>query len=282
MRARILIVEDDDLQGAVLRDALGRRGHAADIAKNGLDAVRKLRQESYDVAVIDYRIPDIDGLAAARLIHDLLGELQRPRLIAVTAAADALNAQASQGGDMAFDAVVSKDLGLSALLEVIDQNLSSAATLRAVLDAAERRYASARAGQIVKGRQPLQDLAKMAPDDPFRWPPHSDGQVHVISINAFKLVTGPRWGRIGLKAMMKAELIIKRMLSFGDVFVRGSDHAFIIWFSSADLEGNQAALAKIVRELRLRFLSDFGDEALPAAYSTPAEVARFLPGLQAS
>ena len=280
MPARILIAEDDDLQGPVLRDALEGRGYTADIARNGLDAVRQLRTGRYDLAVIDYRIPDIDGLAAARLTHDLLGEFARPRLIAVTASADELNAQAKEGGDNAFDAVVSKDVGLPALLAVIDANLASGSELKVAIAAAERRRASVRAGAAPCRKHLLGTQSNTESDDPFKWPPHDDGQVHAISIMALKEAAGSRWNRIGLSTMMKAEAIIKGFLSSGDVMVRSSDHAFIIWFRRTDMNSNQAVLAKVIRGLRLRFLSEFSEDTAAAAYSGASEVAHFLPGLQ--
>jgi CheY-like chemotaxis protein len=265
MPARILIAEDDDLQGPVLRDALEGRGYTADIARNGLDAVRQLRTGRYDLAVIDYRIPDIDGLAAARLTHDLLGEFARPRLIAVTASADELNAQAKEGGDNAFDAVVSKDVGLPALLAVIDANLASGSELKVAIAAAERRRASVRAGAAPCRKHLLGTQSNT---------------VHAISIMALKEAAGSRWNRIGLSTMMKAEAIIKGFLSSGDVMVRSSDHAFIIWFRRTDMNSNQAVLAKVIRGLRLRFLSEFSEDTAAAAYSGASEVAHFLPGLQ--
>ncbi len=126
MPPRILIAEDDDLQGALLRRALEGRGYQAEIVTDGLEAVRRLRTGVYDLALLDYHLPDIDGLAAARLLHDHFAESDRPGLIAVTATAEGLSAKEGEGGT-SFDAVVSKRLGLTALLSVVDANLTNAA-----------------------------------------------------------------------------------------------------------------------------------------------------------
>ena len=145
MPPRILIAEYDDLQGAVLRSALERRGYEAEIVTDGLQAVRRLRTGAYDLALLDYHLPEVDGLAAARLLHDHFAEENRPGLIAVTATAEGLNEKEGLGGT-SFDAVVSKRMGLPALLSVIDANLSSAA----------ERHASA---VIARGRAAVQDAA---------------------------------------------------------------------------------------------------------------------------
>ncbi len=127
MPPRILIAEDDDLQGTVVRSALQSRGYEADIVCDGLEAVRRLRTGRYDLALLDYHLPEVDGLVAARLLHELLSKDDRPRLIAITASAEGLSAKEGAAGGSVFDAVVSKGLGLPALLSAVDANLVSAA-----------------------------------------------------------------------------------------------------------------------------------------------------------
>lgn len=145
MPPRILIAEDDDLQGALLRRALEGRGYEAEIVTDGLQAVRRLRTGAYDLALLDYHLPDVDGLAAARLLHDHFTDAERPGLIAVTATAEGLSEKEGQEGT-SFDAVVSKRLGLTALLSVVDANLTSAA----------ERHASA---VIARGRTAMREAA---------------------------------------------------------------------------------------------------------------------------
>jgi len=122
MRQRVLIADDDQFQCAVLRDMLEHRGYEADFVNDGLDAVRLLRTGRYDLGLLDYRMPEVSGLAAARLVRDFL-QAACPRLIAVTASAEELRARKPAAGRWWFDAVVSKQLGLHALLAVIEENL---------------------------------------------------------------------------------------------------------------------------------------------------------------
>lgn len=37
------------------------------------DAIRRIRESRFDLVLLDYRLAEIDGLATARLIHDLMG-----------------------------------------------------------------------------------------------------------------------------------------------------------------------------------------------------------------
>ncbi len=128
MPSRILVVEDDDLQQAMLTAALASRGYEVEVASDGLTAVHELRAGGYDLALIDYNLPEIDGLASARLLRDLMAEEDRPKLIAVTAAADSLGIR--EASWRVFDAVVPKSLELSALLTIVDTHLRAATAVQ--------------------------------------------------------------------------------------------------------------------------------------------------------
>jgi CheY-like chemotaxis protein len=51
---------------------------------NGVEALAAVRQQTYDVVLMDVQMPEMDGLQAARLIGEEHGT-QRPRIIAMTA-----------------------------------------------------------------------------------------------------------------------------------------------------------------------------------------------------
>lgn len=141
MQPRILIAEDDTLQGAVLLRALERRGYAAEIVTDGLQAVRLLHTGSYDLALLDYNLPEIDGLAAARILRDALPHARRPYMIAITATAEGLEAKEALIGASSFDAIVSKQSGLPVLLDVIDANVAATAARHAGMAVTQRRVA---------------------------------------------------------------------------------------------------------------------------------------------
>jgi CheY-like chemotaxis protein len=150
---RILIAEDDDVQGEVMQQAIASRGYEAEIVTSGLEAVRRLRTGSYHLALIDHQLPDVDGLAAARLLQELPCEGTRPRLIAITATAERLQDKDGGPGAASFDAVVSKRLGVSALLAVIDDHVQVAAALNAAAEQAQRRLEARRAATLRRRRK---------------------------------------------------------------------------------------------------------------------------------
>ena len=60
--ARVLIVEDDPDMQALERMALEHDGHQVTTANDGVDALRKLRNDSPCVILLDLMMPGMDGL----------------------------------------------------------------------------------------------------------------------------------------------------------------------------------------------------------------------------
>lgn len=88
---RLLVVEDEpDLADAIAR-GLRRDGHAVDVALTMTDADIKLRSAGYDLAVLDWNLPDGSGLqlCSALVSGDLPTlEGERPRILMLTARDD--------------------------------------------------------------------------------------------------------------------------------------------------------------------------------------------------
>ena len=95
-----------------------------DTACDGLEGVRKIRRGCYDIALIDYHMPEIDGLAVANLVHDMLAEATRPQLVAFTATPDLLLA-ADETSGIIFDEVLSKSSDAPTLVGLVDRLLRS-------------------------------------------------------------------------------------------------------------------------------------------------------------
>jgi len=69
-RARILYVEDDLTLSYVTRDNLALHGYAIDTSENGEEALRMLKQHSYDLCILDVMLPRMDGFTLAERIRE--------------------------------------------------------------------------------------------------------------------------------------------------------------------------------------------------------------------
>jgi CheY-like chemotaxis protein len=68
---RILVAEDETIIRLDLRELLERAGfEVCAEAKDGLEAVELARSEQPDLAVLDVKMPRLDGIEAARRILD--------------------------------------------------------------------------------------------------------------------------------------------------------------------------------------------------------------------
>ena len=67
--ALILLADDDELVGAVVRDALSARGHVVGIVENGLDAVRVVEMKRPALLILDCAMPEMNGIEALKRIR---------------------------------------------------------------------------------------------------------------------------------------------------------------------------------------------------------------------
>ena len=59
---RVLIVEDDEVARLSLKASLEAANMFVEGVENGANAENMIKYSSFDVVIVDYRLPDIDGL----------------------------------------------------------------------------------------------------------------------------------------------------------------------------------------------------------------------------
>ncbi|HKV88532.1 MAG TPA: response regulator transcription factor [Candidatus Dormibacteraeota bacterium] len=67
--SRILVVEDDPRLGATLSRVLAAEGHDIELASDGNDALRRARERSFDLVVLDVMLPGLDGIGVCRRLR---------------------------------------------------------------------------------------------------------------------------------------------------------------------------------------------------------------------
>jgi CheY-like chemotaxis protein len=115
-RLKILLVEDNELIGKINLTFLNKLGFNVDIAKNGCEAV-KLLKDSYDLFLLDVGLPDIDGIRVCEIIRSLPKFSHTP-VIFLTAFGEGLKDEciAAGGNDFAV-----KPLPMEELQRLIDK-----------------------------------------------------------------------------------------------------------------------------------------------------------------
>ncbi|WP_415911144.1 response regulator [Oleiharenicola sp. Vm1] len=112
----MLVADDHEPNRVLLLDLLQPLGFDLVTAADGEEAVRVARETRPHLALLDVRMPNLDGLAAARRIRDELGDAA-PVAIAISASAhDQQHANALAAGCVAFLAKPFKDEELFALI----------------------------------------------------------------------------------------------------------------------------------------------------------------------
>ncbi len=69
---RTLLVDDEVGFADVLRKRLGRRGVEITSASGGTEAIQTLRGEDFDVAVVDVKMEDMDGIEVLRIFKKMV------------------------------------------------------------------------------------------------------------------------------------------------------------------------------------------------------------------
>lgn len=134
---KILVVEDNKKLARFLHQALNEEGYIVDVVNEGGEAIERSTQVSYDLVVLDWMLPDLDGLAVCRILREK--RLKVPILM-LTARAEV--AERVAGLDAGADDYLAKPFDLGELL----------ARVRACIRRGAQATASAQIGMLTLDR----------------------------------------------------------------------------------------------------------------------------------
>jgi signal transduction histidine kinase/CheY-like chemotaxis protein len=120
--ARVLVVEDNAANLKVAVRMLERLGYRADMAGNGLEAVKALGHLDYDAVLMDCQMPEMDGYEATRRIRRLeqgKNERHHTPIIAMTASAMAGDRERCLAAGM--DDYISKPIKMHVVAAVLER-----------------------------------------------------------------------------------------------------------------------------------------------------------------
>ncbi|HZE92828.1 MAG TPA: response regulator [Rhizobacter sp.] len=118
-----LVIDDNDVAREFVAKSLGCMGWKTHEASSGLSAVAELRErgnaktENFDVVLVDWKMPDMDGLQTSKAIREIAGLTQPPIVIMVTAFS---RDQVLQSADAQLvDAVITKPATTSKIFDAV-------------------------------------------------------------------------------------------------------------------------------------------------------------------
>lgn len=89
-KGSVLVIEDNDFNRRLIGDILASWGQRVTLAEDGFQALRLMEQQSFDLLLLDIRMPEIDGIEVARRVRRRERKRQEASvpIIAITAEAD--------------------------------------------------------------------------------------------------------------------------------------------------------------------------------------------------
>ena len=117
-RSRILIVDDDESIRNTVKIILEDEGYSVDLASTGNEAIKMTEKTAYNVALLDIRLPDMEGVELLKLIKD---NVPRTRKIMVTGYPSMQNAITALNKNA--DAYLVKPVDVEKLLNTVKDQL---------------------------------------------------------------------------------------------------------------------------------------------------------------
>ena len=115
---RILIVDDDVTIRSTMEAILEDEGYSVDSAANGKEAIKKTNEQIFNLALLDIRLPDMEGVELLKLMKD---SVPRMRKIMVTGFPSLQNAVEAVNRNA--DAYLIKPVDIDQLLTTVREQL---------------------------------------------------------------------------------------------------------------------------------------------------------------
>jgi DNA-binding NtrC family response regulator len=116
--ARILVVDDDENIRKTLATILEDEGYSVDTAENGKEAIEKSNTKFFNLALIDIRLPDIEGVKLLTAMKETT-----PKMVKIIVTGYPALQNAIEAVNKGADAYVIKPLNIDQMLKTIKEHL---------------------------------------------------------------------------------------------------------------------------------------------------------------
>ena len=117
-QARIIVIDDDENIVNSLKSILESEGYHVDCAVTGKEAIRKTRKTTYNLALIDIKLPDMLGVELLELMGDNVPRTRKVIITGYPNLQDAISAVNKHA-----DAFLVKPIDIEKLLEIVVEQL---------------------------------------------------------------------------------------------------------------------------------------------------------------
>lgn len=117
--ARIIVVDDDEGIRKTLATILEEIGYVVDTVENGKEAIERSNAEFYNLALIDIRLPDMEGIRLLTAMKETT-----PKMIKIIMTGYPSLQNAIEAVNKGADAYILKPLNIDSVLSTIKEHLT--------------------------------------------------------------------------------------------------------------------------------------------------------------
>ncbi|MBS7625270.1 response regulator [Candidatus Bathyarchaeota archaeon] len=135
----ILIVDDDESIRRTLAMILEERGYTVDTAESGREAIQKSMENFYNLALIDIKLPDMEGTSLLTEMKDTV-----PKMIKIIMTGYPTLENAIEAVNKGADGYIIKPINVDELLRKIEEHLER--------QRKERKYSEEKVAEFIESR----------------------------------------------------------------------------------------------------------------------------------
>lgn len=138
-QSSILIIDDQESIRKSLKVALERQGYLVETAENGRDAISKSKRKYYNLALVDLRLPDMDGIELLTKMNETV-----PKMVKIIITGYPSLENAIEAVNRGADGYIVKPYTMEDLLRKIKEHLEK--------QQEARKYSEAKFGEFIERR----------------------------------------------------------------------------------------------------------------------------------
>jgi len=139
-QTRILVIDDDAIVRKSHEAVLKANGYEVDVAENGQKAIKKSETKLYNLALVDLRLPDMDGIELLTTLREKL-----PKMVKIVTTGYPSLENAIEAVNRGADGYIVKPYTMEDLLRKIKEQLQKQQEVRKYSEEKVKEFIEARA-----------------------------------------------------------------------------------------------------------------------------------------